>query len=75
MERREKIHVQPRMFRIVLRGRLSERFASAFDGMRLEPGAGDSTLVGSLDQAQLDSVLERVSDFGLELLRVEELSG
>ena len=66
--------MQPRTFRIILRGRLSERFASAFDGMRLEPGLGDSVLVGSLDQAQLHSILERVSDFGLELLRVEELS-
>ena len=74
MEQRDQTNVQPRTFRIVLRGRLSERFASAFDGVRLEPLAGNSTLVGSLDQAQLDSVLERVSDFGLELLRVEELS-
>ena len=62
------------MFRIVLRGRLSGRFASAFDGMTLEPGAGQTALVGSLDQAQLWGVLERIREFGLELLRVEEVS-
>jgi hypothetical protein len=66
--------VEPKMFRIVLRGRLSERFASAFDGMTLEPGAGQTALVGSLDQAQLWGVLERIREFGLELLRVEEVS-
>jgi hypothetical protein len=66
--------MEPTMYRIVLRGRLSERFASAFDGMRFEPGAGETALVGSLDQAQLHGVLERVRDFGLELLRVEDVS-
>lgn len=62
------------MFRVVLRGRLSERFASAFDGMTLQPGNGETALTGSLDQAQLWGILERVREFGLELLRVEEVS-
>jgi hypothetical protein len=66
--------MEPKMFRVVLRGRLSERFASAFDGMKLEPGPGKTTLVGSLDQAQLWGILERVREFGFELLRVEEVS-
>ena len=61
------------MFRVVLRGRLSDRFASAFEGMKLEPGAGKTTLVGSLDQAQLWGILERVREFGFELIRVEEV--
>jgi hypothetical protein len=40
--------------------------------MALEPGEGTTTLVGDVaDQAQLFGVLERVRDFGLELLRVE----
>ncbi len=59
-------------YAIVVRGRLSERFASAFAGMALEPGDGTTTLVGDIaDQAHLFGVLERVRDFGLELLRVE----
>jgi hypothetical protein len=73
-EYHEGRRMEPTMFRIVLRGRLSERFASAFDGMTLEPGRGETALVGSLDQAQLYGVLERVRDFGLELVRVEEAS-
>jgi hypothetical protein len=59
-------------YRIVVRGRLSDRFVTAFAGMALEPGEGTTALVGDLvDQAQLFGVLERVRDFGLELLRVE----
>jgi hypothetical protein len=69
-----ELGMEPKMFRVVLRGRLSERFASAFDGMELEPGAGETALVGSLDQAQLWGVLERVREFGFDLLRVEEVS-
>jgi hypothetical protein len=65
--------MEPKMYRVVLRGRLSERFASAFEGMTLEPGAGETALVGSLDQAQLWGVLERVREFGFDLLRVEEV--
>ena len=40
-------------YRIVLRGRLSERFESAFDGMALEHGPNRTVLVGDVrDQAQ-----------------------
>jgi hypothetical protein len=60
-------------YRIVVRGRLTERFASAFDGMRLEPGDGETTLVGEIrDQSQLYGLLDRLRDFGLELVRVEQ---
>lgn len=40
--------MQPTRYRIVLRGRLSERFASSFDGMVLEPGPDQTVLVGEL---------------------------
>jgi hypothetical protein len=41
-------------YHIVLRGRLSERFESAFDGMALEHGLNRTLLVGDIrDQAQL----------------------
>jgi hypothetical protein len=33
-------------YRIVLRGRLDERYESAFDGMVLEPGHGQTVLIG-----------------------------
>ena len=59
-------------YRIVLRGRLPGRFESAFDGMALEPGQGQTVLVGEIrDQAHLYGLLDRLRDFGIELLAVE----
>ena len=59
-------------YRIVLRGRLAERFESAFDGMVLEPGQGQTVLVGDVrDQAHLYGLLDRLRDFGIDLVAVE----
>ncbi len=61
-----------RRYRIVLRGRLSEHFESAFEGMVLEPGPNQTVLVGDVrDQAHLYGLLDRLRDFGIELLAVE----
>jgi hypothetical protein len=63
----------PTRYRITVRGTLSERFASTFAGMTLERGPGETALVGLIaDQGQLYGVLDRVRDFGLELVRLEE---
>jgi len=59
-------------YRIVLRGRLSKRFESAFEGMTLEHAPGRTVLTGEIrDQAQLYAVLDQMQDFGIELLSVE----
>lgn len=59
-------------YRIVLRGRLSKRFESAFEGMTLEHAPGRTVLIGEVrDQAQLYGVLDQVRDLGIELLAVE----
>ena len=59
-------------YRIVLRGRLSERFESAFEGMALEPGPNQTVLVGDVrDQAHLYGLLDRLRDFGIDLVAVE----
>jgi len=59
-------------YRIVLRGRLSERFESAFDGMTLEHGTNRTVLTGDVrDQAQLYGLIDRLQEFGIELLAVE----
>ena len=59
-------------YRIVLRGRLSEHFESAFDGMTLEHEPTRTVLVGDVrDQAQLYGLLGRLQEFGIELLAVE----
>lgn len=50
-------------YRIVLRGRLSKRFESAFEGMTLEHAPGRTVLTGQLrDQAQLCGVLDQVRE-------------
>jgi hypothetical protein len=64
----------PARYRITVRGRLSERFASAFQGMTIERKPGETAFVGMIaDQGQLYGVLDRLRDFGLELVRLEEV--
>jgi hypothetical protein len=63
---------RPDVYRIVVRGRLTDRFDSAFCGLTLEPAEGTTALVGSIsDQSHLFGVLERVRSLGLELVRIE----
>lgn len=67
-------HPQEMRYRITIRGRLSDRFASAFDGVRIETAACETHLLtDAIDQAQLHGLLDRLRDFGLELRRVEEV--
>ncbi len=62
----------PSRYRIVLRGRLSERFEPAFEGMALEAGPNQTVLVGEIrDQAHLYGLLDRLRDFGIDLVAVE----
>ena len=59
-------------YRIVLRGRLGEHFESALGGMSLEAGPGQTVLTGEVrDQAHLYGLLDRLRDFGIELVAVE----
>jgi hypothetical protein len=68
--------VEPTRYRITVRGRLTERLGSAFEGLTLEPGHEQTVLAGDIrDQAQLYGVLSRLCNLGLELVRVEEDPG
>ena len=61
-----------RRFEIVVRGRLTDRFASQFDGITLEPREGATALRGELvDQAQLYGLIDRLRDLGMDLLSVD----
>lgn len=63
-------------YTIVVRGRLSERFAFAFPGASIEPGKGQTRFVTDpFDQSQLHGFLERLRTFGLELVSVQEQAG
>lgn len=56
-------------YRIVVRGELGGALAQAFEDLRVEAGAGQTVLTGDIvDQAQLRGVLERLSQFGIELV-------
>jgi hypothetical protein len=59
------------MYRICIRGRVTERLGSALEGMRLEAGATETVFTGEIrDQSQLYGLLDRVRDLGLELVSV-----
>ncbi|MFO7571721.1 MAG: hypothetical protein R6W48_03875 [Gaiellaceae bacterium] len=65
---------------IVVRGKLSEHFASTFltdslgatvGSVRVEPGVGTTAIViDVIDQAHLLAILERLRDLSLEIERV-----
>ena len=62
-------------YEIVVRGRLSSRYEHAFDGVTLVPRHGQTTLRAELaDQAQLYGLLNRLRDFGIELVSVNAVS-
>lgn len=64
--------MQPTMYQICIRGRVTERLGSALEGMRLESGATETVFIGEIrDQSQLYGLLDRVRDLGLELVSVQ----
>ena len=64
--------MKPTMYRICIRGRLSERLAGALEGMTPQGGAVNTVFTGEIsDQSQLYGVLDRVRDLGLELISVQ----
>ena len=62
------------LYRIVVRRELSDRYAVAFEGMKMETNDGDTILTGEvIDQPHLFGILDRISSLGLELLSVQAL--
>jgi hypothetical protein len=65
-----------RRYDIVVRGRLSSRFDGAFDGVTLEPRNRETRLRADVaDQSQLYGLLNRLRDFGIELVSVNAVQG
>ena len=63
-----------KLYRIVVRSELGDRFASAFEGMRMEMRDGRTILTGEVkDQPHLFGVLDRLNGLGLELLSVQAM--
>ena len=64
-----------KLYRIVVRSELSDRYASAFEGMHMEAKNGQTVLTGEVkDQPHLFGILDRLNALGLELLSVQDLS-
>lgn len=62
-------------YRFVVEGELSRRYGAAFEGMRVESCDGTTAIVGTVDQSQLQRVMDRIGDLGLKLVSVtRELS-
>jgi hypothetical protein len=62
-------------YRIVVRSELSERYATAFEGMEMKTKGGLTIITGEvIDQSHLYGILDRISGLGLELVSVESLS-
>ena len=63
------------VYQIVVRGRISERYATAFDGMEMETKSGQTILTGEIiDNSHLHGILDHIIALGLELVSVEEMS-
>jgi len=63
------------VYRIVVRGELSERYAAAFEGMEMETNNGRTVLTGEIiDEPHLHGILDRIGALGLKLVSVEDLS-
>jgi hypothetical protein len=60
---------------IVVRSELTDRYASAFEGMEMETKEGQTILNGEVkDQPHLFGILDRLNSLGLELLSVQAIS-
>ena len=63
------------LYRIVVRGELSDRYAADFEGMQMQTKDGDTILTGEVkDQPHLFGILKRLNGLGAELLSVQALS-
>ena len=62
------------MYKIVVRSELSNSYAVAFEGMKMETEDGETILTGKvIDQPQLFGILDRINGLGLRLLSVQTL--
>ena len=63
-----------RIYRIVVRSELSDRYAWVFEGMHMEMRDGRTILTGEVkDQPHLFGVLNRLNGLGLQLLSVQAM--
>jgi hypothetical protein len=60
-----------RSYSIVVKGRLTDRLATSFEGLAITPGDATSVLSGTVrDQSHLMGILQTIASLGLELISV-----
>ena len=65
-----------KIYRIVVRDEIGERFALAFEEMEMRTRGGNTVLTGKVvDQPHLHGILDRIGALGLDLVSVECLYG
>ena len=63
-----------KVYRIVVQSELTDRYASAFEGMQMEAKNGQTILTGEvIDQPHLFGILECLNSLGVGLLSVQAL--
>ena len=66
--------VAGRTYQLIVAGELNDQLKAAFEGMTLPRAGGTTTLSGHIrDRAELQGLLQRVSDLRLTLLEVTAL--
>ena len=66
--------MKSRRYTVTVQGRLGERFSATFPGVSIEPRPGLTRLITEpFDQGQLHGLLNRVRDFGFDLLALEAM--
>jgi hypothetical protein len=64
------------VYQIEVRGEISKRYATAFEGMEMETKSGRTILTGEIvDDSHLHGILARIIAMGLRLVSVESVSG
>ena len=67
--------MKPHRYRIIVSGTLGELTRLEFEDLCVESDGADTGLTGELDQAGLFGVLNRIRDFGLELMALSRVDG
>jgi hypothetical protein len=62
-------------YRIIVSGTPGELTRQVFEDLCVESDGTDTGLTGELDQAGLFGVLNRIMDFGLELMALSRIDG
>ena len=65
----------PHRYRIIVSGTLGELTRQVFEDLYVESDGANTGLSGELDQAGLFGVLNRIRDFGLELMALSRVDG